>query len=157
MKERGANLASQVEIQRVMESKRRRYFPGSRRGKFYLGGAIIVLALGALIYSSMIGSTTYYLTVGELQAKSETMVEQDVRVGAKVVPGSIKWDQGNQTVSFEVVDEEGARLPVTYAGLVPDAFRDDSEVVIEGRYSPGGSFQAHTLLAKCPSKYVPVT
>jgi cytochrome c-type biogenesis protein CcmE len=57
------------------------------------------------------------------------------------------------TVDF-VMTEGGATLPVRYTGIVPDTFKDEAEVVVEGVLNPDkASFQAHTLLAKCPSKY----
>ena len=47
----------------------------------------------------------------------------------------------------------GATIPVSYAGTVPDIFREGIQVVVEGRIDEAGTFQAETLLAKCPSKY----
>jgi cytochrome c-type biogenesis protein CcmE len=32
-------------------------------------------------------------------------------------------------------------------------FQDGAEAVVEGKYTAGDSFEAHTLLLKCPSKY----
>jgi cytochrome c-type biogenesis protein CcmE len=32
-------------------------------------------------------------------------------------------------------------------------FRDGAEVVLEGRYTTEGVFEARTMLLKCPSKY----
>jgi len=50
--------------------------------------------------------------------------------------------------------ECGRAVPVSYAGLIPDTFKDDAEVVVEGVCNPDDpSFNATTLLAKCPSKY----
>jgi cytochrome c-type biogenesis protein CcmE len=36
---------------------------------------------------------------------------------------------------------------------VPDIFKDNVEVVVEGVYDRDGVFAADTLLAKCPSKF----
>ena len=45
-------------------------------------------------------------------------------------------------------------LPVTYQGIIPDTFKENAEVVVEGFYHPQKTvFRATTLLAKCPSKY----
>jgi cytochrome c-type biogenesis protein CcmE len=45
-------------------------------------------------------------------------------------------------------------VAATYTGLVPDTFKDGSEVVIKGRLSAAG-FQVERdgVLAKCPSRY----
>jgi cytochrome c-type biogenesis protein CcmE len=49
---------------------------------------------------------------------------------------------------------DGTReLQVSYGKETPDTFVDGSEVVVEGVLGPDGVFVAHTLLAKCPSKY----
>jgi cytochrome c-type biogenesis protein CcmE len=53
-----------------------------------------------------------------------------------------------------VMADGDAKIPVHYEGLVPDTFKDNSQVVVEGNLNPERtSFRAHTLLAKCPSKY----
>lgn len=45
------------------------------------------------------------------------------------------------------------QMTVTYRGVVPDVFAPDVEVVVEGKLSQDGVFDASTLLAKCPSRY----
>jgi len=47
-------------------------------------------------------------------------------------------------------------MPVVYKGVVPDAFQPEAEVVMEGTLAPSGTFEAASLLAKCPSKYNPL-
>ena len=36
---------------------------------------------------------------------------------------------------------------------MPDTFKDDAEVVVAGTLSEKGVFEAHEVIAKCPSKY----
>jgi cytochrome c-type biogenesis protein CcmE len=44
----------------------------------------------------------------------------------------------------------------TYTGVVPDTFKNDSEVVLKGMLSPEGFAVApNGVMAKCPSKYEP--
>lgn len=47
----------------------------------------------------------------------------------------------------------GRQLPVSYRGVVPDVFGPDVDVVVEGKLTTAGTFEATTLLAKCPSRY----
>ena len=68
------------------------------------------------------------------------------------MPGSIVRGAETQEVRFLVEDESG-RLTVAYSGVVPDIFADNVQVVVEGTQSEDGVFQAHTLLAKCPSRF----
>jgi len=75
-----------------------------------------------------------------------------VKVGARVVPGSIERDPGGREYAFRVTD--GAKtFPVVYRGIAPDTFTDSVDVVVEGRMGRDGTFRATTLLAKCASRY----
>ena len=58
------------------------------------------------------------------------------------------------TVRF-VVGDGVATTPVSFAGIVPDLFRERSGVVAEGRFNADGSFTATNLLAKHDEKYMP--
>jgi cytochrome c-type biogenesis protein CcmE len=97
----------------------------------------------------------YFLTPSELAAKAAadpSFHDVGVKMGAKVVPGSIQRDVASQTIRFEATDGQ-TTYPVVYRGLAPDTFTDDVEVVVEGRLQPDGTFRATTLLAKCGSRY----
>jgi cytochrome c-type biogenesis protein CcmE len=120
------------------------------RSKFFIGGAIIVLAVGYLIVSSIGGSTAYYLTVGEVKAQGPS--ERTVRVAGTVVGDSIEWNAQELLLKFQIADDSGS-LAVTYNGPRPDMLRDGADAVVEGRYIEGGFFEANNLLLKCPSKY----
>jgi cytochrome c-type biogenesis protein CcmE len=120
------------------------------RSKFIFGGAIIVLAVGYLIVSSIGGSTAYYLTVEEVKAKGPS--ERTVRVAGTVVGETIEWDAQELLLKFQIADDSGS-LTVTYNGPRPDMLRDGADAVVEGRYTAEGLFEANNLLLKCPSKY----
>ncbi len=120
------------------------------RGKFFIGGAVIVLTVGYLIVSSIGGSTAYYLTVEEVKAQGPS--ERPVRVAGTVVEDSIEWNAQELLLRFEIADDSGS-LAVTYKGPRPDMLRDGAEAIVEGKYVGEGSFEASNLLLKCPSKY----
>jgi cytochrome c-type biogenesis protein CcmE len=125
--------------------------------KFLLGATVIVLAVGYLIYEGVKQTGTYFFTPTELAAKTAadpTFHNVGVKLGAKVVPGTIHRDAASQTIDFQVSDGHQT-YPVTYRGLAPDTFTDamDIEVVVEGRLGTDGVFRATTLLAKCGSRY----
>ncbi len=105
--------------------------------------------------SSIKDTAVYYLTPGELSAKTvadPTFYDTGVKVGARVVPGSIKREPGGKQVSFAMSD--GAKTyNVIYRGITPDTFTDGVDVVVEGRLDRAGTFHATTLLAKCASRY----
>jgi cytochrome c-type biogenesis protein CcmE len=124
-----------------------------RRLKFLLLGSGVLLSMSFLVVVGMNDSRgfVYYVTVGELLADPGAGRE-GTRINGKVVQGSIERQPTGQDVRFVMTDGTHA-LSVSYHGIVPDTFVDRADVVVEGRLQQDGSFQAHTLLAKCPSKY----
>ncbi len=127
-----------------------------KKKRFLFGGIIIVIAIGFLGYMGFQSSATYYYTVSELTEQGNSIYGEQVRVNGQVVPGSVEQEPGGFTLRFTIVDIEGEEsLPVVFQGVAPDSFKEDAEVIAEGQLNPDGVFQANTILAKCPSKYVP--
>ena len=110
---------------------------------------------GYLMASSIDQTAQYYLTPSELATKSVSnprISNTGVKVGARVVNGTIKRDPSGRSVTFRMTD--GAQeYAVAYKGIIPDTFTDGVDVVVEGRLDPTGTFQATVLLAKCASRY----
>ena len=81
---------------------------------------------------------------------------EDVRVRGKVEEGSIVQRAGSAEVTFHLIDG-GETLTVRYSskehGPLPDTFTDGANAIVTGSLDSTGVFQAHTLQAKCPSKY----
>jgi cytochrome c-type biogenesis protein CcmE len=123
--------------------------------KFLIAGALIVGGICYLMFSGINGSMVYYYTLTELSQQAPRLAGQGVRISGHVRPGSIDRDKNGSRVQFEVYEKGSNReIPVVYAGIIPDTFKDDAEVVVEGIYDPSSpTFTANTLLAKCPSKY----
>ena len=124
-----------------------------RRLKFVLLGTGVMLSMAFLIWAGIGGpeGMVYYLTVSEFmeQGVEET---DGYRVNGKVIQGTIERLSSGQDVMFAMSD--GAEeMRVQYHGIIPDTFVDGADVVVEGRLQGNGTFVAHTLLAKCPSKY----
>lgn len=125
--------------------------------KFLIGAVLIVASVAFLIAQGVKETGVYFLTPTELSARVQndaTFHDVGVKVGARVVPGSIRRDAATQRVDFRISD--GVHdYPVTYRGLVPDTFTDanDIEVIVEGRLGRDGVFHATDVLAKCGSRY----
>jgi cytochrome c-type biogenesis protein CcmE len=123
--------------------------------KFLVGALVIVAAVTYLIYEGVKQTGTYFFTPTELAARTAadpTFHNVGVKMGAKVVPGTIRRDAATQTIDFQVTDGVKS-YPVTYRGVAPDTFTDGVDVVVEGRMGQDGTFHATTLLAKCGSRY----
>ena len=124
-----------------------------KRMKFLLLGVGIVASMSFLLVIGMgrSGGMAYYLTVSEFLA-SPDRVTGEFRITGKVAEGTIDRLPAGREARF-VLTDGSANLPVAYRGQIPDAFVEGSDVVVEGRQRDDGTFQAHLLLAKCPSKY----
>jgi cytochrome c-type biogenesis protein CcmE len=123
--------------------------------KFALGAVMIVGSVGYLMASGLKQTGQYFLTPSELSQKlvaDPTFYDVGMRVGARVVPGSVNRDVAAQTISFRVTDGS-ATYPVIYRGIAPDTFSDSVEVVVEGRIQKDGIIHATDVLAKCGSRY----
>ena len=131
-----------------------------KKAKFIVGFGVIGVCLLYLVVSGFQETAMYYLTVTELEAKESQFLGKTVKLAGRVVPGSIETDSKTLAVSFRIweplegeADSFSEPMAIRYKGIVPDTFRDGSDVVLEGKPQSTGVFKAETLLAKCPSKY----
>ena len=123
--------------------------------KFAIGALLIVGSVGYLMASGIKETGQYFLTPSELSRKvsaDPTFYDVGMKVGARVVPGTIQRDVATQTVRFRITDG-GATYPVVFRGIPPDTFTDSVEVVVEGRLQKDGAIHATDVLAKCGSRY----
>ena len=125
--------------------------------KFLVGALVIVGGVAGLIVTGVQETGVYFLTPTQLVTRTTddpTFHDVGIKVGAKVVPGSVKRDQAARTIDFRITDG-ASEFPVTYTGIVPDTFTDASniEVIVEGKYGRDGVFRATEVLAKCGSRY----
>lgn len=123
--------------------------------KFAIGALLIVGSVGYLMASGIKETGQYFLTPSELSRKvsaDPTFYDVGMKVGARVVPGTIQRDVATQTVRFHITDG-GATYPVVFRGITPDTFTDSVEVVVEGRLQKDGAIHATDVLAKCGSRY----
>jgi|SRR5687768_16980590 cytochrome c-type biogenesis protein CcmE len=125
------------------------------RTKFLIGACLVLSTAGYLMASSIRETGIYFVTPTELSAKlagDPSLHGVGIKLGARVVPGSIQRSAGGREYNFVVTD--GAKtVPVEYRGIAPDTFTDGVDVVVEGRMGQDGTFRATTLLAKCASRY----
>ncbi|SFP27416.1 cytochrome c maturation protein CcmE [Qipengyuania nanhaisediminis] len=121
---------------------------------------LIVLALIALIGAGLLASYALrnqasYFYLPEQMAANPPEPGQAVRLGGMVEPGSLEKQADGITVTFAVTGRENSRIPVRFAGILPDLFVEGSGVVAEGRLDASGTFVADNLLAKHDENYVP--
>jgi cytochrome c-type biogenesis protein CcmE len=126
---------------------------GGSNVKFFVAGGVIALAVAYLVMMGLQGTTVYFLTVSELQAKGPAAQNQLFRVSGMLVPGTLDRESSGLGIRFQIADDASAPLPVVYrGGQVPDIMGDNIEIVAEGKLDAQGTFTANTVLAKCPSR-----
>ncbi len=118
-------------------------------------GTLIVAIVGTLIWLAAGGiseTKTYYKTLTELQQMGQRAMENRIRVGGDVAPGSI--ERNGREVHFTLAQDK-TTLKVVYSGIepLPDTFRDGAQALADGRLGPDGIFHASKIQAKCASKY----
>jgi cytochrome c-type biogenesis protein CcmE len=147
----------------------------SGRGKFLIGGLLIIAAVVYLIVSSTQANAQYFLTVEEMASKATD--GRDVRVSGAVIGDSIQYDPQALTLNFTIADVPGdnkvieaqgglaavlhaavidpnrPRMKVVYSGPKPDLLRDEAQAIMTGHMGTDGVFYADELLLKCPTKY----
>lgn len=123
--------------------------------RMWLAG-LAVLAVGgasALALSALKDQAAFFYAPSDVK-KQGLPLGRAVRLGGLVQGGSIRKAADGVTLRF-VVTDGAATTPVTFKGIAPDLFRENSGVVAEGRFAPDGSFVATNLLAKHDEKYQP--
>lgn len=123
---------------------------------FLFAGVFLAAAAAlALTLSALSGSITYFYTPSQLAELGEAP-DRPIRLGGLVADGSVAYESGAQgdVVAFTVTDG-GADLRVSYAGLLPDLFREGQGVVVQGRLASADLLIADNVLARHDENYMP--
>lgn len=121
----------------------------AKRKRIVITSAVIIVLFGILLYTAVGSSFLYYRTPSEV-ILDESLHGKSVKVSGKVVAETIEEIEGVYT--FEITDGKES-VSVVYSDVLPSAFKEGSEVIVEGVYEPNSGIKAKSLLAKCPSKY----
>jgi len=117
-----------------------------------IGCSLVVLAFAAGLVLYALRDSIVFFSTPTMAAEQHIAPGKRFRLGGLVQPGSLVCR--NDGASFEVADG-GAKLPVTYKGLLPDLFREGQGVIAEGALDASGTFRAETVLAKHDENYMP--
>jgi cytochrome c-type biogenesis protein CcmE len=121
--------------------------------KIAASSAAIVLALSGLMYTTLSEGTEYYKHVDEVMTNPDAWQGKKLQLHGFVVDKSIERKRNSLEYRFRV-HSNGQVVQATYKGVVPDTFKDGSEVVLKGQLGPHGFDVAPDgVMAKCPSKY----
>jgi cytochrome c-type biogenesis protein CcmE len=129
---------------------------GARRGflrpRVVVAVAVIVGALGWIVFAALRSNLAYYRTPTDVAGEGSAAVGQSIRLGGLVQPGSL-CAQG-RTVRFVVTDLR-TELGVVTSSAVPQLFAEGRGIVAEGRLEGDGLFHADDILVKHNDVYTP--
>jgi cytochrome c-type biogenesis protein CcmE len=118
-----------------------------------IGTALGVLGLAAaLVLNALTDSIVFFNSPSDVVQK-HIQPGTRIRLGGLVQAGSVVR-AGATNVRFEVTDGNKT-IAVSYAGILPDLFREGQGVVAEGALDSAGFFRADTVLAKHDETYMP--
>lgn len=121
-----------------------------RRIQLVVAAAVLLASATALVGYAMRDGIEFFRSPSQL-AENPAAEGERFRLGGLVEEGSVTRTGGE--VRFSVTDG-GASLPVVFAGITPDLFREGQGVVATGELR-GGTFVASEILAKHDEQYMP--
>jgi cytochrome c-type biogenesis protein CcmE len=127
-----------------------------KAAKLGITGLVLALAFGGLLYTSLGESAEYYKHVEEVMAtqdSAQSWYGKRLQLHGFVAPKSWVQRPGSLEYRFKV-QSKGHVVQAYYTGILPDTFKDNSEVVLKGTLGPDGfHVSPDGVIAKCPSKY----
>lgn len=124
----------------------------SKRGVLIGLSAGVLAGAALLLLGAMRDNVVFFHTPTDLMA-GKVASGTHVRIGGLVEKGSIARQPNGLEVTFRVTDGNRT-LPVRYNGILPDLFREQQGVVVEGSLDEN-VFNATTVLAKHDENYMP--
>src|SRR5207247_9363464 len=95
--------------------------------------SIVAGALIFLIFTGLTSNMVYYYHVDEFLPKATSLHGETVKVNGKVLEGTIKKQQ--MDYQFIIHGAKEHLVNVSYHGVVPDTFKDSSDIVVKGVYN----------------------
>ncbi len=122
-----------------------------------VGLVMAAVAIVSIVLFTMKDKAIYSKPVDALIQEKGKFVGRPVRVEGNLVHGTLIHHEKPCEYDF-TIEKNGTQMPVKYSQcVVPDTFRDvpgmDVGVTVEGELHADNTFEATTVLAKCPSKY----
>ena len=143
----------------VPTRRRNREATKARSGGVMLAVVLVMAATGiaSVVVLTMKDKAVYSKPVDSLLQEKAKFLGRPVRVEGNLVHGSLVHHDKPCEYDF-TIEKNGSEMPVKFQQcVVPDTFRDipnmDVGVTVEGQLLADNSFEATSVLAKCPSKY----
>lgn len=118
---------------------------------------VLAIAFGSLLYTSLGESAEYYKHVDEVMVQPEAWYGKRLQLRGFVAEKS--WQRKPSSLEYRFdVEMNGQVVRAYYTGILPDTFKEHSDVVLKGTLAKDGfHVEKNGVMAKCPSKYEPNT
>ncbi len=132
--------------------------PPARSGLYIVVPLVMISAgIAGIVLTGMKDNAIYSKPVDELIAQKAKFAGRPVRAEGNLVHGTLAKRDTPCEYRFTIT-KNGVEVPVRFPQcVVPDTFRDvpgmDVGVTVEGELRADNTFEATSVLAKCPSKY----
>ena len=126
--------------------------PKTQRSIALVSVLLILSTSTFLILKALKDNIVFFYSPTETIEKFKTKKNlEKIRIGGLVVKNSLK--QNKSKVEFEITDKK-TKIKIIYSGILPDLFREEQGVVVEGRIKEN-IFEATEVLAKHDENYMP--
>jgi len=122
----------------------------NQRRRLWLAGAVVVAALGFLVFQGLGNATVYFRTADEAVAQRDSLGTRRFRIEGAVVPDTISESRGR--VAFRIANN-GVQVPVVHDGDPPEMFQPGIPVVLEGHFG-GETFESDRIMVKHSEDYI---
>lgn len=116
--------------------------------------AVIALSAATLLLLNALKSNIVFFHPPTDIHAGKAPKNKTIRIGGMVKKGSVVRGRDNLIVSF-IVTDFNKEINVSYKGILPDLFREDQGVIVEGKLQPDMQFVASRVLAKHDENYMP--
>ncbi|HHO55955.1 MAG TPA: cytochrome c maturation protein CcmE [Trueperaceae bacterium] len=120
---------------------------------YTLTGLVVLALAGFFIYRSINSSLVYFILPSEYASNPSNYVGKRIRLGGVVEQNSINFDDKSLELNFVVTDSIN-RYPVSHYGAPPQLFKENTGVVVEGKFVDG-KFKSDEVLVKHSEVYKP--
>jgi len=118
-----------------------------------LGLCGLATAVG-LVLSAFNENLVFFFSPSQVVA-GDAPIARTFRIGGLVERGSLRRGADGLTAYFTITDTLHG-IPVIYAGMLPDLFKEGRGCVAQGKVGTDGVFRAELVLAKHDENYMPV-
>ena len=115
---------------------------------------IFLIASIFLILFNSKKNLIFFYTPSEL-LNSKTQINDTIRIGGIVKKDSLKNIEDNKYVF--IIQDNNNYVRVSYTGILPDLFREEQGVVVQGKLIKIDKIKADRVFAKHDENYMPIS